>query len=150
MSRQRRRSVSAWLALFAMMLMTVAPVISQSLAAAHASSLPIAAQAEYCGHADAAGQSHGVAHDAMTDSAMASEPAPSHSSHSSSSGHAAWHEACGYCTLATSGPMLLAVCASLLCIADASADPVYMADDYRGVAASFYPRALTRAPPFST
>ncbi len=120
MIRRRYRSLAAWLALFAMLLSSITPVISQSLAATHGNT-SLVAEAQYCGQAPNAEMGLGDV--------------------------AAWHDACGYCTLASACPMVLAVCASVVAVAQAPALPVPSADDAVPPSAAVYPHALTRAPP---
>ncbi|NGM87194.1 DUF2946 domain-containing protein [Parapusillimonas sp. SGNA-6] len=86
MSRNRRSYYSAWLALLSMLLISIAPVISQSLGAAHASGLSgYALQTDYCG------QPPDASHDVSP--ALPDEGGPA-------------HEPCPYCSLLTHLPLL--------------------------------------------
>jgi len=134
--RRRYRSLAAWLALFAMLLSSITPVISQSLAATHGNT-SLVAEAQYCGQAPNAEMGLGGVPALMLDE----------DDTSSSSGQTAWHDACGYCTLASACPMVLVVCASVLAMAQAPTLPVPSADDAVPPSAAVYPHALTRAPP---
>src|SRR5690554_1760929 len=100
-----------------MLLMSITPVISQSLAATHGNT-SLVAEAQYCGQAPNADMGLGGVPALMLEEGDAS----------SSSGQAAWHDACGYCTLASASPMVLVVCASVVAMVQAPALPVPSAD----------------------
>lgn len=129
-----------------MLMVVIAPVISQSLGSARASSIDIAALADYCGQAPAALLTAAQPGNA-TNSAQAhntsSEGAPS-----DADGQTMLHE-CGYCSLVHEKLMLAGLPGTVLQLAKLPAVAPRERPSACSVAKPYFPRALSRAPPFT-
>jgi len=144
LNRNRRLRYTAWLALLAMLMIFVAPVVSQSLAMAHA---PVRHKAAMS-HAS-------VGHEAAMREATRHE-ANSHEGGISAHDHPASAPAehsghdlakCGYCPLLTQLPVLEACSSVVVHVAMLSREPVPQACSNHHVISDSFPDALPRAPP---
>lgn len=125
MTSNRRLRLSAWLALLAMLMIFVAPVISQSLAMAHAP-----ATADHTAAAHTAAMSH---HDQ-------GDRAPvDHSDHDMGK--------CGYCTLLTQLPALGGAAGAILNDILLDCGPAQQGRCNSHVIKAGFPAAMPRAPP---
>ncbi|WP_456362524.1 DUF2946 domain-containing protein [Pseudomonas syringae] len=136
----------AWLSLFAMVMIFIGPLISQSMPMEHhagtpmpaAHHAPVAAGADHAHHANAH-DAHADAHAAQT-TTDASRAAMD---------HALWAK-CGYCTLLFSCPALPQVLA-MVAITPPKPSAFYVALTREGHARhTVFLHALSRAPPLST
>ncbi len=128
MTRARRHKVSAWLGLVAILLMFLAPVISQSLRLQHVTT----AHASAHHHEDGAAPATHAVHD----------PAPASHHDPAQIGHA-----CDYCTLLAHCP-LLGSHADHACYLQAAAPSLVIVELPAGYGiAPVFPNALSRAPP---
>lgn len=143
MIRSRRHYVTAWLALSAMLMIFIAPVISQSLAMTRATtidaaSLPQHHHGESGNSLSAQGQSPHGAH-AVSAHKADSEPAPAdHSGHLGK---------CGYCTLMAQLPALAGSTAGVMNASVSRAEPVQGGAPNARAIKAIFPNALSRAPP---
>jgi hypothetical protein len=134
-----RKTSGAWLSLFAMLMIFIGPLISQSMPMEHHAGMPMSASMS----AD------------MDMSAPMGMAAHDHSGHKANTGDAAgvdhviWAK-CGYCTLLFSCPALTQTLAVVAPVPPKPAD-FYNAAPQKGHAhRSVFPNARSRAPPLSS
>ena len=144
LNRNRRHRYTAWLALLAMLMIFVAPVVSQSLAMAHAPARHEAAMS----HASAG-------HEAAMHEAMSHEAGISAHDHGDPASAPAEHSGhdlakCGYCPLLTQLPVLEGCSSVAVHVAMLSREPVPQACSNHHVITDSFPDALPRAPPGSS
>lgn len=141
MTRIRCRSLSAWLALFAMLMIFIAPVVSQSVAMARVGTDDICGPSQRHDQYKPAQQN--AHHDPYADSANKAsqdEPAPlEHTGHS--------HEKCGYCTLVAQLPLLVSSGSDTHIVNAATHKPLPAGVPSTRVSPAVFPNALSRAPP---
>lgn len=134
-----RKTSGAWLSLFAMMMIFIGPLISQSMPMEHHSgmSMPASMSAD------------------MDMSASMDMAADDHSGHHADTGaaagvdHVIWAK-CGYCTLLFSCPALTQTLSVIAAVPPKPAD-FYNATPQEGHAQrNVFPNARSRAPPFSS
>jgi uncharacterized protein involved in copper resistance len=134
-----RKTSGAWLSLFAMLMIFIGPLISQSMPMEHHSgmSMPVSMSA------------------GMDMSASIDMAADDHSGHHADTGaaagvdHVIWAK-CGYCTLLFSFPALTQTLAVAAPIPPRPADFYNAAPQQGHAQRNVFPNARSRAPPFSS
>jgi uncharacterized protein involved in copper resistance len=134
-----RKTSGAWLSLFAMLMIFIGPLISQSMPMEHHSgmSMPASMSAD------------------MDMSASMDMAADDHSGHQADTGaaagvdHVIWAK-CGYCTLLFSCPALTQTLAVAAPIPPRPADFYNAAPQQGHAQRNVFPNARSRAPPFSS
>jgi uncharacterized protein involved in copper resistance len=134
-----RKTSGAWLSLFAMLMIFIGPLISQSMPMEHHSgmSMPVSMSA------------------GMDMSASMDMAADDHSGHHADTGaaagvdHVIWAK-CGYCTLLFSCPALTQTLAVAAPIPPRPADFYNAAPQQGHAQRNVFPNARSRAPPFSS
>ncbi|WP_074752172.1 DUF2946 domain-containing protein [Pseudomonas abietaniphila] len=134
-----RKTSGAWLSLFAMLMIFIGPLISQSMPMEHHAGMPMSASMS----AD------------MDMSAPMNMAADDHSGHQANTGDAAgvdhviWAK-CGYCTLLFSCPALTQTLAVVAPVPPKPADFFNAAPQQGHAHRSVFPNARSRAPPLSS
>lgn len=137
LTSSRRHRLAAWLALLAMLMIFIAPVVSQSLAMAHAPGGDIvAAHTAAMSHHDAAHAGSMSHHD------QSDHDPVDHSDHGI--------DQCGYCTLLTQLPALGGVAGAILNDVLLDSGPARLGRYNRHVTKAVFPTALPRAPPLAS
>ena len=142
MNCTRRHRYTAWLALLAMLMIFVAPVVSQSLAMAHAPAEHEAAMHEAAMHEAKGHEAKG--HEAGISAHSHGDPASAPAEHS---GHDL--AKCGYCPLLTQLPALEGCSGVVLGVALQRSEPAPHGGCKHHVTTDGFPDALPRAPPWT-
>jgi hypothetical protein len=141
-----RHHLSAWLALFAMLLVLIAPVISQSLALNHAPTNDISLLShhqEFRQPFNTAGHEHNHEHGEGALHSINEAPSPAkHSDHGFAK--------CGYCTLMVKSPVLTGFSCCFQNVAGSEIEPAPPESKNSRPIKAVFPNALSRAPPSFT
>ncbi len=144
MAGNRSRTLSAWLALLAMLLIVIAPVISQSLAL---NRVPVSGISLVNDHSkplqssNASGGHH--SHDNADVAIVSTDEQPFPAEHSN---HGIAE--CGYCVLMVNLPVLVGYNCCFLNIDISSSEPAQPGSGNSRPIKAVFPNALSRAPPF--
>lgn len=157
MNRRRQHRYTAWLALLAMLMIFVAPVVSQSLAVARAPAVHEASAHEVASHEATMHEAEG--HEATLQEASGHEAtgreagmsAHAHGDPASVPAEHSGHDLgkCGYCPLLTQLPVLQGCSGVAVDVAMLGSEPVPQRRCHHHVIVDSFPDALPRAPPGS-
>lgn len=149
MTRRTRQGVGTWLALFAMLMIYVGPLVSQSLPMDHAMPMDHVMPME---HGESSGQHHAMSGMEGMDHSGGHHAAPQHAAPASHGEKPltadAFMEKCGYCSLLIHSPPLTPPPVQLDHGLPATGTPVAQLASSTIPASPVFPGARSRAPPF--